>query len=220
MRPAQGGGPDVTVSGVTTLQQAVAVGEQIGDYLLGTDAAYILADDVSNLKSYRENTSHGFADESNKAITYSKELQQEYGDLLVLNGGRHVVFHDKASKRAYVECDGLFAASRGALLLNEGKTHFRVDDVVSLAGRLGALGPSAVEKLERVIASPSAYYSDPGGIMTSIAGRKVVLVASSPSFSQEAERECHLAGVCTQFRSGTGFAVTIPPRKLAPTAQA
>jgi hypothetical protein len=219
MRPVKGGS-DMQVCRVVTLQGAMAEGEQVGDYLLGTDTADVLADDVSNLKSYRTNTSNGFADESNKAIANSAELQQVYGDLQVLNDGRHVVFRDTANKCDFMECDGLTNASDTTVLLNEGKTHFEVADVAALAGRHGATGPSAVEKLEMVIASPSRYSSDPRDIMASIAGRKVVPVASSPSFTQEAERACHLAGVCTQSRSGAGFATTIPPTKRPAVAPA
>ena len=153
---------------------------------------------------------------SNKAFTYSKELQQEYGDLQVLND---VVFFEENGS-AFVECDGLITASGNALLLNESKTHFQVDDVKSLAGRQLHKDDerSAVEKLEMVIASPSNYRSVPKGIMAIIVGRNVVPVASSFSFSQEVELECHKTGVCMQSRSGTGFATTLPRSKHAPAA--
>ena len=215
MRPVKGDS-DVHVGRIGSLQEAMAKGERADDYLQGTDAVDLLTDEVSNLKSYRTNTSNGFADESNRALIYSKELQEEYGDLKVLNDGRSVEIYDTKG-RSFMECDGLATASGGALLLNEGKMHFHVDDVDNLSGKLRpAKGPSAVEKLEKVIAFPMDYYSYPREIMAMIAGRAVVLVASSPSFSQEVERECQLAGVCMMSRSGTGFATAMPPRRQAP----
>ena len=156
-----------------------------------------------------------------RPLPLSEDLRLEFGDLQLLNGGRRVVFHDKASKRAYVECDGLIATSKGVLLLNEGKTHFHVSDAATFAGRKGAAGfSSAVEKMEKVIASPSDYYSEPRDIMARIVGRVVVPVASSPSFSQEAEQACLLAGICTLARSGAGFATTIPSMALMKQAPA
>ena len=48
MRPASGqGDPDETLSGVTSLQQAMAVGEKGEDYLLARDNGIYVADDVS-----------------------------------------------------------------------------------------------------------------------------------------------------------------------------
>lgn len=44
MRPTQGGA-DVHLCRVITLQQAMAAGEQVDDYLLGTDTADLLGYD-------------------------------------------------------------------------------------------------------------------------------------------------------------------------------
>jgi hypothetical protein len=69
VRPTKGGSA-VPIARVLSLQDAMAEGGQADDYLLGTEAADpgLLADDVSNLKAYRKNSSDAFADEFQQGL--------------------------------------------------------------------------------------------------------------------------------------------------------
>lgn len=186
MKRAVKGGKYEAVLIVTTLEEAVKASKVPGCFFSLEDSGMLLRDDVSNLKAHRKNTSDGFGGISNKAIAFDKGLLEVYGSLEVLNDGRGVTFFCAADSAAYVEVDGLFKNST-TVLLNEAKTHFHLGDAGALAGYSGgtAEAPSTREKLERVLANPTHYYSIPSGIIEQLVGLKTVAtIGSSPSFSK------------------------------------
>ena len=202
-------GYDKTIDIVTSLDGAIAAraSKQPGSYLMLEVPSMLLSEDVCTPSySFRENTSNGFGDISNKAIAVNPTLQAKYGKLDVLNGGRGVVFYSSEDGDAVMECDGLMLNST-VVLLNEAKTHFHESDAKRLAGKGAML--SSREKLERIISCPGKYSSEPPEVMEQLAGHAVVPIASSPSFSKEASRACAALGIHTLSQDGSGFAVTL-----------
>ena len=198
-------GPFIQLS---SLDEVIAASKVAGRSFFLEDPFAQMRVDVSNLKSYRENTSNGFGDTANRAIAINPTLLAAYGGKLdALNGGRGVVFYLEADHAAYVQCDGLVKNS-SVVLLNEAKTHFHESDAASLAGRRGPI-MSSCEKLEHVISTPELFYSEPRGVVEQLAGLAVVPIASSPSFSAKASQACAARGIHMLFQDGTGFAVML-----------
>lgn len=210
MKVPKGGG-DKTHCVICTLKEAAEVCT-LGpyDYLLLEDSAIMMLDDVSNLKGFTKNFAYGFEQLSNKALAINVDLQNVYGKLEPLNDCRGVAFFKGGD--AYVECDGLFVSGE-TLLLNEAKAHFHKVDVTKL------LEFTAV-RLREILVEPTQFTSDPTGIMTQLAGLKLVgLVASSDNFSADAERDCAEAGIHLLRRDGSGFMCTLSEHALKPVGE-
>ena len=210
------GGTDKVTSYVTTLDQAVEASKVPSCYFMLEDAATLLRSDVSNLKAFRKNFSDDFGDVSNKAIANNPSLREAHGDLEVLNGGRSIIFFRAADNSPYVEVDGLHKSST-TLLLNEAKTRVHEGDVVALAGCDGdtTRRRSTREKLEHVLAHPTLFYSAPAGVIEQLAGLKVVVIASTMSFSAEASQACAKLGVHQLSQDGSGFECTLGSQAAA-----
>jgi hypothetical protein len=206
------GGTDTVTSFVTSLDQAVEASNVPSCYFLLEDAATLLRSDVSNLKAFRKNLSDDFGDVSNKAIASNPSLRKAHGDLEVLNGGRSITFFRAADNSPYVEVDGLHKSST-TLLLNEAKTRVHEGDVVALAGCDGDITRrrSTREKLEHVLAHPTLFYSAPAGVIEQLKGLKlkVVVIASTMSFSAEASQACAKLGIHQLSQDGSGFECTL-----------
>ena len=132
----------------------------------------------------------------------------KFGKLVVLNGGRGVVFYSSEDGDAVMECDGLVLNST-VVLLNEAKTHFHESDAKRLAGKGGAIMLSSREKLERIISCPGEFSSEPPEVMEQLADHAVVPIASSPSFCKKASQACADLGIHMLSQDGSGFAVTL-----------
>ena len=109
-------------------------------------------------------------------------------------------FFDDAGD-ARVQCDGLVKNSR-VVLLNEAKLHFHEEDARKLKNVTAAA-------LESILARPAVFTSAPAGVIEALRGLEVVLVASSPSFSEKAEAACKAAGIHLLRKDGSGFACTL-----------
>ena len=203
MRTTKGGDKHIAI--ITELDQAVAVSTTVGDFLMLDDLTVLLLDDVSNLKSFRTYMAGGFEELSNRAIAINKDLLEAYGGFLEpLNGGRCVTFFDDAGD-AFVQCDGLIKNSE-VVLLNEAKMHFHEEDVKSFRN------VTAV-KLNCIKAYPHMFTSDPEDIIEQLKSLKIVLVASSSSFSKKAEEDCAEAGIHRLCQDGSGFVCTLASLK-------
>eukprot|EP00731_Ephydatia_muelleri_P005225 Em0002g1401a len=176
-----------------------------GDFLMLDDPTVLLLDDVSNLKSFRTYMAGGFEELSNRAIAINKDLLEAYGGFLEpLNSGRGVTFCDDAGD-AFVECDGLIKNSE-VVLLNEAKMHFHEEDVENLRN-------VTARKLNCIKAYPHMFTSDPEDVIEQLKGLKIVLVASSSSFSKKAEEDCAKAGIHRLCQDGSGFVCTLASLK-------
>ena len=198
MRAAKGG--DRAVKIIADVGAAVAVrnAAATGDYLSLDDPS---TSDVSTLKGFSENLAGGFEQLSNRALALNPDLLAVYGGKLeALNGGRGVTFYDAAGD-AYVQCDGLVRGAQ-AVLLNEAKAHFHEEDVRKLKD-------ATAVKLRHIQAQPELYSSDAEGVIEQLQGLRVVLVASSSSFSREAELACARAGIHQLHQDGSGFACVL-----------
>jgi hypothetical protein len=201
MRAAKGG--DRAVKIIADLGVAVAVRDAAatGDYLSLDDPSTLLQNDVSTLKGFSKNMADGFEQLSNRALALNADLLAVYGGKLeALNGGRGVTFYDAAGD-AYVQCDGLVRSAQ-AVLLNEAKSHFHEKDVRKLRD-------ATAVKLRHIQAQPELYSSDPEGVIEQLKGLRVVLVASSCSFSKGAELACARAGIHQLHQDGSGFACIV-----------
>jgi hypothetical protein len=172
-----------------------------GDYLSLDDPSTLLQSNVSTLKGFGKNMADGFEQLCNRALALNADLLAVYGGKLeALNGGRSVTFYDAAGD-AYVQCDGLVRSAQ-AVLLNEAKSHFHEEDVRKLRD-------ATAVKLRHIQAQPELYSSDPEGVIEQLKGLRVVLVASSCSFSKGAELACARAGIHQLHQDGSGFACTV-----------
>jgi hypothetical protein len=192
---------------ITQLRDAIAKSKN-PDISFRLDGVLNLREEVSNLKSFRHNLSSGLELETNLAMAGSEALQEKFGALELLNGGRPVTFSAADSQDMFLECDGLAKAPEQlSVLLNEAKMRFTAQDV-------RALKEDRACKLQTVLAKPEYYYSSPAGILEQLAGGlHIVPIASSSNFDAEAEQACEEAGIPRLHKDGSGFRCILPSSK-------
>lgn len=127
---------------------------------------------------------------------HDPELNRKYAPLTLVNGGRAVTFYHKDPRKLLMEVDGLVVNST-VVLANECKSAL---DPLHVLG--DPTDKSAVKsmkeraaQLEKILALPQLYESDPPEAFAQCTGKSVKAVASAFTVDREAEALCRSNGI-------------------------
>ena len=166
--------------GVRSLSDATLVA--VGDYLLLTTPFDTIDENVTNLQAYRKNDANGQERATTLAIASSEQARMEFGPLTLVCKGESIVFSNKDDGGDVLEADGIIA-NKEFVILNSVKHSPKKEDVVSLV--------SAKKVLEKILARPSGYLSEPEGALKEMKGiKKVKPFLSGYDFPPEVLKTC------------------------------
>ena len=189
----------VKITEVHTLDEAMAVSSENGDYILRVLPNETLTDDVSKLKRNIHNVATGLEQQTTRAIERDAELNEMYGKLTALAGGHSIIFRKKNPDEKLpfeLEVDGIVVNSV-YLLANEVKQSPKEDDVVKLLER--------VRVLRTILSDPSSFVSEPFGCMALLSEiTQVVPVMSGYNFMPQVVDKCREKGVHVMRTNGLG----------------
>lgn len=179
--------------GVRTFKEATSDTE--GDYLLLTTFD-TLDDKVTNLEAHRKNSSNGQERATTRAIATSEHVRKEFGSLTLVCAGESILFYD-TDEKPFLEADGIIANTT-SVLLNSLKHSPKLEDVESLVW--------ATKSLERILARPSGFTSDPDGALDAMKGITVVKpFLSGYDFPPNVLEACRIGGVRAMQPNGKDY---------------
>lgn len=184
------------IKSIINWRDAVEASQRKDGSILTLTSAAALYEDVDDLKRAVSNRATGLESQTTHAIAHDPELNDKYAPLNLVNGGRAVKFYHKDPRSLLMEVDGLVVNST-VVLANECKSALDplhvLGDPDSKAPVKGMLERAA--QLERILALPQLYESDPPEAFAQCAGKRVKAVASAFTVDREAEALCRSNGI-------------------------
>lgn len=176
-----------------------------------------LSGKLSNLTNYRHNRDTGLERITTSCLVLDHGMVRHFSTLTAVNNGEAVVVYikDEGKKgkkgNAFKEFDGL-VLSEDVVFMNECKATLDPRHIFDADGVL-----ERAKLLQTVIDSPDSYITDPSDVLGSLAGKRVIPVASTYKAGPSVRALCLNQGVVLVSRDGPGgsFIVTIPPSLLA-----